>query len=199
VDKKTPDFKIPYSGKDYYVELKTLSYNGGNLSYLRSMNSSLDASIDNEDKITKGKKIAISMFGIQPYYTDKRKYSATSYKHVIDTIIEKIEQNLKQDQFSKGDTILLVDTKQLIIHGFYKECACPVYVSETKDCFVSGKLWNVAFGRPGFPILSPIEFEGTPNVEGYLDKEGILIRYPFVKALCFPHLGGCPHPPTVEV
>jgi hypothetical protein len=34
-------------------------------------------------------------------------------------------------------------------------------------------------------VLCPPQFEGKPNIEGTLAKEGILRAYPDVKAICF--------------
>src|SRR5690606_488937 len=50
---------------------------------------------------------------------------------------------------------------------------------------VSGLLWNAALGKQGYPVFKQIEFEGKGNIEGELEREGILTHHPYIQAICF--------------
>ena len=180
---KTPDFKVVYENKGIYIELKSMAFSNGNLNYQKAQNDALESKIQVEEGIKKGKKMAFGIYSINPLRKEKGYVSGYSVKYVIDQITSKIDQNIKPEQFSHGDTILMVDLKQLIIPSSLEEASVPFFVFESS--IVSGVLWNVAFGRPGNMILKTIEFEGKENVEGYLDSDGILVKYEFIKAIIF--------------
>ncbi|MBK6949086.1 MAG: hypothetical protein IPH16_14425 [Haliscomenobacter sp.] len=76
-----------------------------------------------------------------------------------------------------------MDIKQLIIPSNLKEASVPFFVFG--NSIVSGILWNVAFGKIGNLILKTIEWEGRENIEGELEKEGILTTHPYIKGLLF--------------
>lgn len=187
-NKKTPDFKITYENEECYIELKTLNFLEGNLNYNEAMEGSMEATIDSYSQIKRGKRIGFGVSEIAPYGKPKKGRGYNSYLHAIESIIDKLEQNIKKEQYGMGKTILMVNATQLIIHGSYIESAVPFFTfpdTVMPYCTVSGKLWNVAFGKIGNIILYPPEFEGKPNIEGELEKKGIMWDNPFIKALCF--------------
>lgn len=186
---KSPDFKITVKESDqpidYYIELKTLAFADGDLNYKKAIERGIDAQISIEKQINDGKKVAFGEIIVQPLYKHSKKYDIYSVKYVIETYIEKIEQNLKSGQFDRGNTILFVDLKQTGICSDIKEASVPFFKESQLSSIVSGVLWNVAFGKIGHLILKPIEFEGKENIDGDLTKNGILQEYEWIKALCF--------------
>jgi hypothetical protein len=60
-----------------------------------------------------------------------------------------------------------------------------VFREDRDNSFVSGPLWNIAFGKIGHLIFKPIEFAGTSNVDGDLTREGILVNRDWIKAIVF--------------
>lgn len=190
---KTPDFKIVFTSStnqeetshSAYAELKTMSYAFGNINYKEAMEQGLRSSLDVEKQIKEGKRIAFGESVIQPWFNPNKDYDPYSVKYVIEALNEKIDQNIKAGQYAMGDTVLLVDLTQMILPAGYMEGGTPFHVSARRSSIASGVQWNVAFGKQGHNILRPIEFEGKENIEGTLEKEGILWKYPFIKAICF--------------
>lgn len=190
---KTPDFEIEFecndSGKtevcSVYAELKSLSFADGNLNYKKTMEQGLNAQIDLERQLNQGRKVATAFTEIQPLLKKNKNYDPTSIKYLIEVLIEKIEQNIKEGQFSLGDTILLIDLKQLGSLSPYMESATPVFQEKMYQSLVSGIQWNIAFGKVGQLVFKPIEFEGRDNIEGELGREGILVKRNFIKAIIF--------------
>ena len=194
---KSPDFKIEFELRErdlaenciVYAELKSLSYASNNVNYLDTMQQGLDAAISLEKQINEGKKVAFAITETAPLSNTNRQYDGTSTLYVIETYIEKICQNIKRGQFIFGDTILIVNLKQLLYQGDWTEASLPIYQEQRMKSFVSGTLWNVIFGKAGHLIFRPIEFEGKENVDGELTKNGILVDHDFVKAVVFLNYG----------
>lgn len=192
---KRPDFKVEYQAKfntreqkqTFYIEFKTMSYTDGNRNYKEAIEiSGVNSQIDIEDQIRKGKRIAIGIIKTQPLLKSSNDYyDPFSIKYTIETFIDKIEQNLKLGQFTLGETILMIDTKLIPLPCGFLEGAVPTYIGGRVRTLVSGVQWNIAFGKKGYPIYRPIEFEGKENIEGELSKNGILIDRDWIKAICF--------------
>ena len=186
IDTKTPDYKVRFRDDDIYIELKSLNMLGGTLKHKDIMNDSLDSKIAAEDQIKKGSKVGFGEQEIQPYLSHNKEYDPRSTRLVIESLIDKINQNIKEDQYSLGDTVLLVDlSDQLPLLSKPSEAIQEKYFDDIGSAKVSGELWNVAFGKLGDQILKPAEFEGADNVDGELSKEGILISHPYIKGLIF--------------
>lgn len=191
---KTPDFKISYTSyqngdNDNYVifaELKSMSFANGNINYQNTMNQGHKAHVEIEKQIKKGNKVAFGITEVQPLLKfNKKNYDPYSTKYAIEILIEKIEQNLKAEQFSLGDTVLIVDLKQLTLPSNYIEGGVPVFQEKQYNSNVSGVQWNATFGKIGQLVYKKIEFEGTDNIDGELEREGILISRNWIKAICF--------------
>jgi len=190
---KTPDFKIDLNYEEneetknctVYAELKSLSFASGNLNYKKTMEQGLDAQIDIERQLKQGSQIGFGITEIQPLHKDNKKYDPTSTKYAIETVIDKIEQNIKEGQYSYGETVLIVDLKQLTLPSYFKEGGVPVFQEKQYNSFMSGVQWNVAFGKVGYLVFKQIEFEGKENVDGELEREGILISRDYIKAVIF--------------
>ncbi len=189
----TPDFKIEFTCDNkteiqnciIYAELKSMSFTDGNLNYKKTMEQGLESQIDIERQLKKGSKVAFGIVEIQPLHKGNKKYDPYSTRYAIETLIDKIEQNIKEGQYSLGDTVLIVDLKQLTLPSYFKEGAVPIFQEKKYNSYMSGVQWNVAFGRAGHLIYKPIEFEGKENTDGELEKDGILINRDYIKAVVF--------------
>ncbi len=185
-DSKTPDYKVRFRGEDIYIELKSLNMLGGNLKHKDIMNDSLDTKIVAEEQIKDGSNVGMGIQVIQPYLSHNKVYDHSSPKLVIESLIDKINQNIKEQQYSLGDTILLIDlSDQLPLISKPSEAIQEHYFDDVGNTNVSGELWNVAFGKLDDQILKPAEFEGANYLDGELEKEGILITHPYIKGLIF--------------
>lgn len=185
---KTPDFKISLDSDDpfeVFAELKTLSFVDGNLNYIDSQKQGLDAQIALEEQISGGAKIGFSTSEIKPLHKSGEKYDMYSTKYVIEKLIDKIVQNIKKEQYGMGETLLLVDLRQICLPSKLNESIAALFVQKPIESIVSGVLWNVAFGKLGHQMFKPIEFEGRSNVDGELERNGILVDYPYIKGLVF--------------
>jgi hypothetical protein len=181
----TPDFRLTDNGEfpfDVYVEVKALSFLDGNLNYIEAQKSSLEANIAIEEQINDGKQIAFGETIISPFL---KRNKLPSTKDLIEIYIDKITNNIKSGQFALGDTILLVDIKQLLVGSHWDESGIALYQESQMKSIVSGVLWHVAFGQTGDMIYKPIEFEGKPNIDSQLTKNGILVDNNFIKGLVF--------------
>ncbi len=183
---KTPDYKVKFRGKDIYIELKSLNMVEGTLKHKDIMNSSLDSKIAAEEQIIEGSKVGIGVQVVQPYFKSNKESKIGSIRLVIESLIDKINQNIKKEQYSLGETILLVDlSDQLPLFSEPFEAIQEKYIDKLTGEETSGELWNVAFGKINDQITKPAEFEGADDLDGKLEKEGILIRHPYIKGLIF--------------
>lgn len=181
----TPDFKVESNGEfpfDIFVEAKALSFLDGNLNYIEAQKSSLEANISIEGQIQDGKKIAFGETIISPFL---KRDKLPSTKELIDIYIDKINNNIKSGQYSLGDTVLLIDIKQLLLGSHWDESGIALYQEGLMKSIVSGVLWHTAFGQAGDTIYKPIEFEGKENIDSTLTKNGILVDNTFIKGLVF--------------
>ncbi len=185
-DTKTPDFKIRKDGEcsfELNAELKSLSFADGNLNYIDAQEQAIEAQINIETQLSKGKKIAFGITEISPLHKSNVKYDLYSTKYVIERFIDKISQNIKKGQFTQASTILMIDIKQLALPSNFKESCVSLFIQKAFNSIVSGVLWNVAFGKVGHLLYKPSEFEGRPNTDGELERNGILVEYPYIKGL----------------
>ncbi len=189
----TPDFKIEFTCDNnseiqnciIYAELKSMSFADRNLNYKKAMEQGLESQIEIERQLKKGSKVGFGIVEIQPLHKGNKKYDSYSTRYAIETLIDKIEQNIKEGQYSIGNTVLIVDLKQLTLPSYFKEGAVPIFQENKYNSFMSGVQWNVAFGKAGYLIFKPIEFEGKENTDGELQKDGILINRDYIKAIVF--------------
>lgn len=179
---KTPDFKINFRGLPIYIEMKSLSIADGIIKAKEIMEGASDMKRRLEEQLEIGTHYAMEWQIIEPYRKADKSYNRKSIKTVIETIIIKIKQNLKQEQFSLGDTLLLVDMSnqlpvphpEMAINKFY----------EINDNKISGILWHIAFGRKNSKIYNFPDTEDDYETE-VLEIEGVLNSYPYIKALIF--------------
>ncbi len=182
---KTPDLQIRDDGEfpfQVYAEVKALSFLDGDLNYKEAQQSGVAARIDIEQQLAKGKRIAFGTTVISPFLKNKK---APTTRELIEIYINKITQNIKRDQYSLGETVLIVDIKQLLLGSNWDDSAVSIYMEYQFHSIASGVLWNAAFGKVGHPVYRPIEFEGKPNTDGELAKNGVLVENDCIKALVF--------------
>lgn len=178
--KKTPDYKVKFRGKDIYIELKSLNMIDGTEKQKAIMNDSINAKRIAEEQIKSGLKVGMGIHVVQPYYSPNKPYDPTSVRLVIESLVDKINQNIKSGQYDSGDTILLIDfSDQLLL------TSTPSEALKEKHDGISGELWHVAFGKVETNILKHPEFDGASNDDGILQKEGILITHPYIKGIIF--------------
>ena len=181
---KTPDFK--HVNQDIFFEVKTLSVVSGSSGINKALEDALDAQIDIERQLENGTRVATGISVVQPY--GEKPYQKGTVTAVIETLIEKIKQNLKKGQFSNGVSFLVLNLSIIPPFRTEKFVLRPAYCDDYmfKKC-ISGELWMVAFARPGMPVLGIPEFEGKPCVESIMDRYGILVdqEYDFVDGILF--------------
>ncbi len=186
---KTPDFRIKNTNSDMqfdiFGELKTLSYVDGSLNYVKAQKRGLEAQIELKEQMKEGKKFAFSTTVVSPLHKSGTENRDASIKYIIERYIDKINQNVKAKQYSMGDTILIVDIKQLLLPSFINQSAMAIFQEQQHKSLVSGVLWNTAFGKVGNQIYKQIWYEGNSNMDDTLEKEGILIKHKYIKALVF--------------
>lgn len=185
--KSAPDFECELEdGRPYFVEVKALEIVDGQFRHKEIMEDGLKPNIELERQIAQGKQVAMATGELAPY---RKAFGAGEYDHsslkvVIDTLREKCRQAFKRSQFKRGPTFALVVADRLILDG-WSSALTPYYFDEHFSACVSGVIWNAAFGPVGAPVLKRPEFEGKPNVEGYLESAGL-----YADATCpFPGLG----------
>lgn len=187
----TPDFEIPFlypvESQDsiderVFIEIKSLSFAGGNKEYKDIQEAALAANISIEEQHKRGKQICISEYEVSPL---GKKDTGPTYE--IEEINKKINNNIKKDQFLYGsgkDTILLVDLSQYTFPFNVEECL-PVYPCIKKKYSSSGRLWMLAFGREGERIYGWPEYEGKGVFDRDLSCPGILNCNDFIKGIIF--------------
>lgn len=185
----TPDFEISvncsYCGdepdlKTIYLEVKTLGFAMGNLIYKQSQSDSLDCQIRIEEQHRKGKRMCMAERSVAPL-------GYVGFVKEVECIIQKIDQNIKSDQFSFGDgksTLLFVDLNQLWYSRQMEDCL-PVYPDLAHNCCASGKLWLIAFSNIGERVYLKPEFEGKGCFGDELQQQGILNQHTYVKGIIF--------------
>lgn len=182
----TPDFRITTtvdeSPAEFLMELKALSFTEGNLNYKEAQDSALEANLSLERQIEEGKRIAFAEHIISPLLKNNR---TPTTRELIEIYIEKIKNNIKPGQYQLGDTVLMVDIKQLILNSYWQDSAIALYQERLMKSIASGVLWNVAFASQGDMVYKQIEFEGKGNLDSRMTKNGILVDHPYIKALVF--------------
>lgn len=171
---KSPDFKITFNDSDIFIEVKSINMSDTINNHNSILQDGSNKKKDLQSQLDDGKKIAIVEQVYKPYKLGQ---------HIVETIVEKINQNVKQSQFAHGDTILLVDMSQLPIShpdtAIYKTYPLPQFT----DKEVSGVLWHIAFHQLNDNFFEINDREEI--VELSFNVEGILVSHPYIKGLIF--------------
>ena len=173
--KATPDFKVVLSSlneklKKVYIEVKSLSFVGGNNRFNEIQKDALNNYISIEQQRRNGKQVCIAEQVISPLGTN-------SIIGEIEELNKKINNNIKREQYeydNRDDTILLVDLSQYIF-PLKKEDCLPIYPDISHKCCITGRLWMLVFGKEGERVYRLLDFEGDKCIEDKgLGLSGIL-------------------------
>lgn len=179
---KTPDFKVCFDNVVIYVEMKSLSFADGNINYKASQNSALLANISREEQLKQRKRFVWTEREVLPM---AKNGNNTSIREQLNILHKKIVGNIKKDQLSKGESVLLIDLNQL---GVTYRAEENVAIEESfNGCgYSSGMLWTLAFTKAQDRLFITPEFEGMPNIdEDEIGFNGIMVDYPELKGLVF--------------
>ncbi|GAB1468046.1 hypothetical protein MASR2M64_07490 [Candidatus Cloacimonadota bacterium] len=179
---KTPDFKVSFGSETVFIENKCI----------KPMNPQYNLKVYQYQVLKRLYDLAAKFkipgvhFGepvcYQPYLpNDQTKYSSVSNLLVINSIIEKIEQNLKRGQIT-DNTILNIDLSLLGLNSIPTSSA---FIYDTQDdIIINAPLWTSCFGVSGMPIFQ-YEFAPNGNLEGHLLNDGVLVKNDYLKAMSF--------------
>jgi len=186
----TPDFKVLFNKQNIFIEFKGLNLSGGTYKHKKITDQARESKANVDSKI-KSNKSAFDEFEFNPYKSNGDNNDEHSIRINIETLIDKISQNIDVDQFKSGDTLLLVDLDQFPISSQPSDAIKKEYNEWQSDRgketpLKSGMLWYVAFGKLNDEIFKPERFEGFGNyADGKLKKQGILHSYEYIKGLIF--------------
>lgn len=176
---KRPDFLFTHPNGEVYFEVKCLDFKGGKDRHRELSYKALDVAVDLDQRARKpgvhfGEEIVIAPFGEGSTPADR-----------IETLISKLENNLKVEQFRYGPCILVVDLCITNPVAHHPGCILPIYYDENLKSCVSGELWHVALGYSGDMIYKIPEFDGQSNLDRCLKKDGIIHQYPELFGVSF--------------
>jgi hypothetical protein len=119
-DAGRPDFQCELeSGKDFYIEVKSLDIVGGEFRHREMMEDALDVQIDLETQLRSGERVAMAASEISPYrgVGVTTSYDWRSLITVIDSLRSKCRQAFKSSQFTLGPTFALALLDRLVLPG----------------------------------------------------------------------------------
>lgn len=168
----TPDYSLNGDPTTTF-EVKALSVVDGHLGIRRDLNKSLDAKVTLESQRL-GSRITTFVEMETSAYGNKLRSTHVNLDH-LNVYVEKVRQNIKRDQFSAPRSFLVLNLTALPGLGRDLGDLRPIYWDELPSPHpVSGAIWMLAFGQSGMAVFGHPEFEGSPGIEGYFRKEGIL-------------------------
>lgn len=172
---RTPDYSLTGDEQTTF-EVKALSVVGGNFGIDRDLVSSFDAKVRFDERLKSRPGIAF-VENETTAYGDKVRATHVNVDHLY-VLLEKVRQNIKQDQYPTLRSFLVLNTSVLPVLGSGFVDLRPVYWDENPSPHpVSGAMWMLAFGRAGMAVFGHPEFEGMPVIEGYFSKQGLLHEY----------------------
>lgn len=185
---KTPDFecsmKINGEEKKFFIELKSLDICGGHYGHDQNNEEALEIAIKMEENIKNNPQKGIyTSIQVPNNFANKFDYNSQRAS-LIEILIEKIEGNLKKDQFNNEPTFLFVMIDRLCPGIGSKEDLVSYYF-DGNFSIVSGVFWTVCFANIGHLVLKEAEFEGKSNIERPLNKQGILIGRNYIAGVMF--------------
>ena len=190
---KRPDFRGTVDGSEVFFEVKTLSVAGGEQGIEATLLDTLNSKASIEEQQKRGRRVAFGISIAAPY--GALPHTSGLVRGTVKVLRDKIANNLKKDQYTVGATVLVVNlsffTPDRAVRNMRPTFFVPSPVSpqgpQAAPAPQSGRYWMLSFGRLGYLIQSPAEFEGAPGVEGRLEIEGILWEFPFVRGVVFLH------------
>ena len=184
---KTPDFEFVGSQTPLHFEIKTLSVAGGNRAIEDTLEKAGEAATTIAEQTNAGRAVAAATTVVSPYGSMKHPNSG-DVELVVDTLLEKIRQNIKIEQYSRPNTLLVIDLSLLQVLPGGKQSLRRFYPDpQVENAKVSGVLWMAAFGTPGSDIYEFADFEGKSNAGAKFIKRGVLADSDFgaIRGLLF--------------
>lgn len=200
----TPDFRCKLSsGKEFFLEVKTPEYSGGEQRQRDLQMEALDKQIELEEKLKKGKpsamgrRIAMAEHDITPL--GNAKHGGVVLRHEIESLIQRLHGRFKSGQLAAGPTFAVVPVVRLSpatmrtfdaldLLAFHPEFHAPLVMGQPDKTYqaaawtpvVPGRLWHIAFGKPATPLTQVPSFEGADRLhpDSYLDDCGLLVDGP---------------------
>ena len=186
--KGNPDFQVLLDDGSCFIEVKALQMADGIYNAKDISNKTFEKKVE-FDRTLRSQGAAISVQKIDPHKSSDSKNAANGDMFIlINDLINKFNQNFKPDQYARGDTIAMI---------FLSASVFPIYEHEDvrftiTQCYsgtyhqpISGELWMATFGKPYMPIYVAANSSSGPNIEGHMDRQGILHQHSEIKALCF--------------
>lgn len=171
-----PDFRLADAISPCF-EVKTPSIVGGNKALDTIAEQLFEGELNLQQQILSGKQIAMHEQLISPYGAIPSGREQTT---VCRKLLDKIENNIKLKQYDSGITFLVINMIR-IGPGFTDNRELkPLSTGWPHDYSRhTGVLWTIGFGQLEQGIEGEPHFEGHSNIEGRLERQGILVNPQF--------------------
>ncbi len=184
-DVPTPDFRVPFQGQDFFVEVKALHVRRGVANNAAIMEAGFQSLHQLFQQRERNVAFAIAEMTIRPHDPASAAYDPASAKYVAEDMLGRIDGRFKAPQFTNISTFGAVDLTMLPVLGTLANAICRTYPEPQTRAAVSGVLWHVAFGEEGADLFRPIEFDGLSNLDGQFEAQGLLRARQFIKGFIF--------------
>lgn len=181
----TPDFRVPFQGQDFFVEVKALHVRRGAVNNADIMEAGFEALVNLSKQRKRNVAIATAEMIIRPHDPASTAYDPTSAKYVAEDLLQRIDGRFREAQFQHGPTFGAVDLTMLPLFGGLAKSIYRTHPDLQTRSAVSGTLWHVAFGDEGGDLYRPIEFDGLSNLDGQFEAQGLLTARQFIKGFIF--------------
>lgn len=193
-DKGNPDFKVSIENGCCFIEVKALQMADG------IFNARLIAEKSFEERVKFDQKLrsdgsAFRLQVIDPHKSlDSKNAEKGDMVILINEMIDKFNNNFKPDQYARGDTMAMIFLSAPVF-PIYEHQDVRFTITQSYDGPyrkpISGELWMAAFGKPDMPIYVAANSCSGANINGHMERQGILIENHEIKALSF-YLQGMP-------
>ena len=178
----TADLKMAGSVPDLpQFEVKTLSVSDGGWMHLAKIaEGSFKAQLELQAERSRDKKVAMSVQSIAPHGKLQR---GKEYTKMCTNLIDKAAGNIKAGQYAAAPTFMVLNLMLIGSHYRGNMELRPVAAGHPESSSVhTGVLWTTGFGTMGQLVHGIPELEGSPAIEGFLGREGVL-AHPHFKQL----------------
>ncbi len=181
----TPDFRVPFQGQDFFVEVKALHVRRGVANNDAIMEAGFESLVNLSQQRARNVTIATAEMTIRPHDSASAAYDPTSAKYIAEDLLSRIDGRFRAAQFQHGPTFGAVDLTMLPLFGALPKSIYRTHPESQTRAAVSGVLWHAAFGDEGSDLYRPIEFDGLSNLDGYFEAQGLLRTRQFIKGFIF--------------
>lgn len=175
---RVPDFRLKSADSQApCFEVKTFSVVGGTEAIKQMDENRFEGALDLHRQVASGKKVAMNAQIISPHGDVLWGQEQTT---MCLNLIKKAENNIKEEQFTAAPTFLVANLLLIDSHFTGNMELRPLATGWPHDYSEhTGVLWTVGFGQIDQEIRGEPHFEGHPNVEGVLGRQGILVNPQF--------------------